>query len=78
LGGYAPLILYEGLFKVGVPKQGKGTLGLLWDYFLQITFTWKKFKWEKLNNPIQNDSYDGEFSHLDIIVYQYFGYSQKT
>jgi hypothetical protein len=27
-----------GLFMVGVPKKGKKTLGLLWGYFLQITF----------------------------------------
>jgi hypothetical protein len=38
LGGYAPLILYEGLFKVGVPKKGKRALGLLWDYILQLAF----------------------------------------
>ncbi len=74
MGGYAPIILYEGLFKVGVPKKGKRASGFLWDYFLQIIFTWNKSKWEKLNNPIQNNSYDGgEFSHLNIIVYQYFG-----
>jgi hypothetical protein len=39
LGGYAPIILYEGLFKVGVPKKGKRASGFLWDYFLQIIFT---------------------------------------
>jgi hypothetical protein len=35
-----------GLFTVGVPKRGKRIHGLLWGYFLQITFTWNKFKWD--------------------------------
>jgi hypothetical protein len=30
---------YMGLFIVGVPKRGKRIHGLLWGYFLQITFT---------------------------------------
>jgi len=30
---------YMGLFTVGVPKKGKRIHGLLWGYFLQITFT---------------------------------------
>jgi hypothetical protein len=29
---------FMGLFTVGVPKEGKKTQGLLWGYFLQITF----------------------------------------
>jgi hypothetical protein len=41
-----------GLFMIEVPKKGKTTQGLLWGYFLQITFTWNKFKWEKLNSSI--------------------------
>jgi hypothetical protein len=28
-----------GLFMIEVPKKGKTTQGLLWGYFLQITFT---------------------------------------
>jgi hypothetical protein len=59
---------------IGVPKKGKRILGSLWGYFLQITIIWNKFKWEKLNNPIKNNSCDnGEFSHSYIIVYEYFG-----
>jgi hypothetical protein len=30
--------MYEGLFIVGVPKKGRRTIGILWGYFLQITF----------------------------------------
>ncbi len=57
-----------------VPKKGKRIPGLLWGYFLQITFTWKKIKWEKLISPILNNSRDtSEFSHSYIIVYKYFG-----
>jgi len=41
-----------GLFTVGVPKKGKRTPRLLWDYFLQITFILNKFKLKKLNSPI--------------------------
>jgi hypothetical protein len=63
-----------GLFMVGVPKKGERTIGLLWGYFLPITFTWNKFKWEKLNSPIYNNSCGGgEFSHSYIIVHDYFG-----
>jgi len=33
------LFIYMGSFTIGVPKKGKGTLRLLWGYFLQIAFT---------------------------------------
>jgi hypothetical protein len=45
-------------------------------YFLQITFTQNKFKWKKLNSPISDYSCDnGDFSHVNIIVYQYLVYN---
>jgi hypothetical protein len=62
-----------GLFMVGVLKKWKWTPRLLWDYFLQITITWNKFKWKILSSAIQDNSCDvGEFSHLYIIACEYF------
>jgi hypothetical protein len=59
---------------IGIPRKGKRTQGLLWGYFLQITFTWNKIKWIFFNSSILNNSCDGGgFSHSYIIVYEYFG-----
>ncbi len=68
----------EGFIHGWGSEKGKRNLGLLWGYFLQITFTWNKFMWEKLNSSILNNSCDnGEFSHSYIIVYQYFALYPK-
>jgi hypothetical protein len=58
-----------GPFAVGVPKKEKRIEGLFRATLLQMTFTWNKLKWKKLNSPCVN----GNFSHSYIIVYEYFG-----
>ncbi len=46
---------------IGVPKKEKTFKDFL-IYILQITFTWNKLKWEKLNSPILNNSVvNGDF-----------------
>ncbi len=63
----------NGLIHGWGSKKGKEIIGLLWGYFLQITFIWNKFKWEKLNSLTSDNSCGGgEFSHPYIIVHDYF------
>jgi len=45
-------------------KKKKKDYRIFVGYFFQITFTWNKFKCEKFNSLISNNSCDnGEFSH---------------
>ncbi len=47
--------------------------------FLGLFFTKNKFEWEELNHPSSDNSCcGGDFSHVYIIVHQYFGLQIKT
>jgi hypothetical protein len=51
---------------LGFSKKENGLL-------LANNITWNKFKLKKLSSPIQDNSCDvGEFSHLYIIMCEYF------
>jgi hypothetical protein len=55
-------------------QKRKKTLGLLWGYFLQITFIWNKFKWEKLNSLILNNSC--KFLHNCVSIFWFIARKQ--
>jgi len=76
--GLYPIVDWWGTFTVGVLFFGHKTQGLCFCYLPNKKSTWNRFKCKILNNSNYTNFHGGDdFSHVYVIMHQYFGKKLK-